>query len=396
MTRATGILALLWVAALAWAFALTQPDWWPAGQADRPIALWTLDAQDFRRIEYSQGASHVALTFDPAVRLADGSPESWLEAEGPAADAETPPKPAAPKGGALQPAGKPGSARRPEAPPVTSAGKPEAPAKIGFRGGLAAARLVRELAHLSALRELGRVDQKRLTAFGLAPPLATLRLERAGGDALILDLGIAPFGAGTRYALLRSTGRAYVLNQGMLGGFDHPRRMMDREWAPFSVADAKRIDAKLGGRTLTVWQLDLPRTETQRWARSANAAKGEPDALRWVQALMGVKVLDYLAPAHQPARSEVMLEVVVTPAGGNPAAPASALPAGPLSTAPVTLRVFKSAASSRRGPAEPAASANAAGRTLRAASGYTGSPVELSAPAVQSVIDQARALLGVQ
>jgi len=385
MTRATGSLALLWLAALAWAFALTQPGWWPAGQADRPIPLWTLEAQDIRRIEYSQGASRVVLTFDPAVRLADGSPESWLEAEGPAAAAETPPTPPPPPRGAHQQPGKPGSAPRTGTSPAAPGGMPEAPAKIGFRGGPAAARALQELTHLTALRDLGRAGEKRLAAFGLAPPLATLRLERGGGNPLILDLGIEPFGVGTRYALLRSTGRAYLLNQGMLAAFDRPRRLLDREWLPFSLAGAKRIDAKLGGRTLTVWQLDLPRTEPQRWARSAGTAKGEPDALRWVQTLMGVKVLDYRPPADLPARPKVMLEVVVTPGAVNPAGPGSAPPAPQASMAPVTLRVFG-----------PAGSAGKGAQTLRAASSYTGSPVELSAPAVQAVINQARPLLGMR
>src|SRR5271169_6744583 len=37
MTRAHGILGILWVAALAWAYALTQSNWWPVSEAARPV-----------------------------------------------------------------------------------------------------------------------------------------------------------------------------------------------------------------------------------------------------------------------------------------------------------------------------------------------------------------------
>jgi hypothetical protein len=372
MTRAHGILALLWAAALAWAFALTQPGWWPADAADRPIPLWTLDAKDLQRVEYRDGASRVMVTFDAARLLPDGAPAPWLEAEGPAAEPDAPRPPLPPRPGAPKP-----DLKKPPAPqPGAAGGTPQTAAKIKFRGGPAASRVVQDLARLAALRDLGRLDEKRRGEFGLATPAGTLRLERAGGEPLILDLGNAPPGGGTRYAMLRASGRVYLVNQGVLRSFDRARRLMDREWMPFSPAEIKRIDAKLEGKTLTVWQLALPRTEPQRWARKADAPKGEPNALKWVQALQGMKVLDYAAPADTPAQAGALLEIAVTPAEGKPAAGGAAAPA---SAEPVTLRVFKSAGKNSD--------------KLRAESGYTGAPVELGASAVQSVIDQARELL---
>jgi hypothetical protein len=389
MRRSHGILALVWVAALAWAFALTQPNWWPAGQADKAAPLWTLEPKDVQRIEYSEGASRVVLTFDPALRLADGSPAPWIEAEGPAAETEAPPgpippkpgapKPGPPKPGLLKPADMPPPASKPGAAPAAAAAMPEPVEKARFRGGMHASRLVRELTQLAVLRDLGPLDDKQRGEFGLAKPAATLRLERTGAEPLILDLGSTTLAGGTRYAVLRSSGRAYLIQQGPLRGFERARRLMEREWAPFNLAEAKRIDAKVGGRTLTVWQLDLPRQDHMRWARSADAAKGDPVTLKWVQALMGMKVLDYGTPADLPAHPEVMLEVTVTPGAPKPG-PGRPPPPAPLSTEPVILQVFKSASKDAE--------------RMRAVSGYTGVPVELSAPAVQNVMAQARDLLG--
>lgn len=439
MTRAHGVLALLLAVALAWAYALTRPEWWPAGDANRPVPLWTLDVRDVLLVEYSEGGSRVALKSDATQRLADGAPAWWIDAEGPAAAAEAPPgtpgrppagKPEAP-GKAARPAGRgakpaaPGSAPGAKsaqpggaAPSASTAApaQPGAPERAGFRGGVVAANLVRELARLSALREIGRVDARQLQAFGLDKPVGTLRIERASGTAargadarsaeatrsaepLRLDLGIATLAGGTRYAALQPGGRVFIIPQGAFRQLEHARRLMDREWLPFNLIDAQRIEARIGKRTLTLWRLDLPPAVTQRWARKPDAAQGEPAALTWVQTLAGVKVLDTLGAGALPLGPEPALEVTVVrapkPTAGAPAGSAAASPGStPLSSGsaasgeppdqPVVLRIY---------PAAGRTGGKVDAERLNAVSTYTSAPVAVSGPAVKAVLDQARALL---
>jgi hypothetical protein len=420
MSRAHGVLALLLAAALAWAYALTRPEWWPAGDADRPVLLWTLDARDVLSVEYSEGGSRVALKSDATQRLPDGAPAWWIDAEGPAAAADAPPaplqrpqpgKPAAPATPAhpAGPGAKPAAPGAKSAPPDVSARpQPGAAERASFRGGMAAANLVRELARLPALREIGRVDARQLQAFGLDKPVGTLRIERAAGSAeaargepLRLDLGIATVGGGTRYAALQPAGRVFIIPQGALRQMEHARRLMDHEWLSFNLIDAKRIEARMGKRTLTLWRLDLPPAAAQRWARKSDAAQGEPAAQAWVQTLAGVKVLDYSAAGALPLGPEPVLEITVhrgpppkpiagAPAGGAASAPGAAPPAsGQAASAeppdqPVVLRVY---------PAGGKAGGKGDAERLSAVSTYTSTPVAVSGSAVKAVLDQARALL---
>jgi hypothetical protein len=394
MTRAHGVLALLLAAALVWAYALTRTDWWPATDASRPVAVFSVEPRDVLRLEYAEGNSRVVLKSDPAVLLSNGMPAVWIEAEGPAAAPEgtgTPPAARAKASKSAAAVTKPGTAasKTPSKTPAaaqsattqpattqSAAAQPAAAGRVSFRGGIFAAAVLQDLARLSALRDLGRVSAQQLESFGLAKPSATLRLERKGGEPLLLNLGNATFGGVPRYAQLQPGGRVFLVPQSSIRQLERPRRLMEREWLPFNLLDAESIEAKLGARTLTVWRLiHAPRTEPQRWARQRDATQGEPAALAWTQSLAGVKVLDYLDAAAVPAGSETVLEVTVRmPAPASAAASAAAAPA------PVVLRVFKGARKEDAGQ-------------LRAVSGYTGAPVALSAPAVQAVLDQARPLL---
>jgi len=362
MTRAHGVLALLLAAALAWAYALTRVDWWPAKGTNQPVAMLALEPRDVLRVEYAEGGSQVSLKSASAVSLPGGTPSVWIEAQGPAA---------APEGPRTQP---PGSS--PSAPS-------NAPDRAAFRGGPVAAAVLRELARLTGTRDLGRMNAQQLETFGLVKSSATLRIERRGGEPLQVNLGHATLGGVTRYAQLQPDGHVFLVPQSAIRSLEHPRRLMDREWLPFNLMDARLIEAKLGARTLTVWRIaNAPHTEPQRWSRKRDAPRGEPAALAWMQALAGVKVLDYLDAAAVPAGSETVLEVTVhtlEPASSAGTPVPNALGAPP-ATAPVVLRVFKA---DRK--ADP-------GR-LRAVSGYTVSPIALSAPAVQAVLDLARPLL---
>ena len=401
MTRSHAILAGLLVLALAWAFALTQSEWWPAQSAERPIPLWSVEGQDIARVEYVEGASKVVLKVDPSVRLPDGSAGVWIEAEGLFAEPDGPnnPVPPNPHARPVPPPAKEKRNRRggaeldrPRAMLVSTEGKPAGPAPqaasvpnakpvahVTMRGGVFAARILKELGHVTALRDLGRPTETQRATFGLAKPLGYLRIERTSGEALTLDLGAVSVGAVTRYGMMRSGDKAYLVNLGLLRNFEHPRRLMDREWVPFALSDAKQIEAKIGAKKLTVYQLDLPRSEVQRWSRTPGAAKGEADALKWVQALMGVKVLDYGDAKSGTAKQAELIEITVLP-GEPKAAPNAIAPQAPAPANPVTLTIFKPDAKDTQ--------------IAQAVSGYTVSPVSLSLPAVQAIVDQARALLG--
>lgn len=373
MTRAHGVLALLLAAALAWAYALTRTEWWPARGSNEPVALISVEPRDVLSLEYTEAGSKVVLKNDPAVPLTSGQPAVWIDAEGPAAVLEAPAS-RLPQSSPSTLTNAPGSAGPPLQSGAASSAPPE---RASFRGGLFAAAVLRDLAHLSAVRDLGRVDAQQLEAFGLAKSTATLRVERTGGEPLVLKLGNATLAGLTRYAQLQSGGRVYLVPQSTLRQLERPRRLMDREWLPFNLADARLIEAKLGGRTLSIWRLvNVPPTEPQRWSRKRDAASGDPAAQGWIQALAGVKVLDYLDQAAPPAGSETQLEVSVYLT--EPASGAGAPPAPP--SAPVVLRVFK--------PGKKAAAGQ-----VSAVSGYTRMPVALSAPAVQAVLDRARSLL---
>jgi hypothetical protein len=434
MTRAHGVLICLLAVSLVWAYSLTRPEWWPTG-ADKPVPLWTLEARDVTRVEYNEAGSKVALKADSVQKLADGSPSWWIDAEGPAAAAETPPAPpaAAPArpgrpGRPPLPArpGRPGAQGAKPAPSTTPAppakapgpagtaadAKPAAPAaaaaaaaspapkpgageRASFRGGNLAANVVRTLAQLASLREIGRPDAKQLLAYGLDKPTGTLRIERTGGEPLLLNLGIPTVGGGNRYAALPD-GRVFIVQLNAFRQMEHARRLMDREWIPYNIMlEAQRVEARMGKQVLKLWRLDVPSATPQRWAKTQDAKQGDPAAQAWVQSLMGVKVLDYLGADALPKATETEIEITVyrdtaaKGAGGSPAGGKSS-PGSPLASASqdpsaIVLRIF---------PAGGKHSGKVGADRQTAISPYTIAPVQVSSTAVKAVVDSARALLG--
>jgi hypothetical protein len=76
--------------------------------------------------------------------------------------------------------------------------------------GVAGSELMRGLAQLRVVRDLGAVDSTRAKEYGLSDSGASIVLGFVDGERLI-HLGDSIYGAADRYAMDRSTGRAFVL-----------------------------------------------------------------------------------------------------------------------------------------------------------------------------------------
>jgi len=101
----------------------------------------------------------------------------------------------------------------------TSANAPP-PTTEQYPIGEAGDTLVKRLARLRALRDLGEARQQDLAAYGLTNSRSTVKLAFRGGGERVLTIGGTVVGGGHRYAFDRAAGRVYVLSSDLFQPLD--------------------------------------------------------------------------------------------------------------------------------------------------------------------------------
>jgi hypothetical protein len=94
---------------------------------------------------------------------------------------------------------------------------------------------------------------------------------------------------------------------------------MDRELFPFPLQEAQRIDVQLGDRRFTLYRLEVPPTEPNRWGRAAQDKQGDPALQEVANGLLRLKALRYLAEPYDPAKSTVTLSATAYKGNEPPA-----------------------------------------------------------------------------
>ncbi len=318
-------LAAVLIVSLGWAAWISRPSVHNDAQA---ASVWKLEPKDLRRLTLEEGGTKVVIDVTPA--SGPDFPMLWVQS---------------------QSAGTAAAGGRPPTPPVSEA----------FKGGAQAWTLLKQLAQLEATRRVGKADKVNLADLGLATPAGQLTLEVQGDPAPHqLKLGAMPYGNVARY--VQADGQVYLIGATPLRQLTAGTQLLDREWSPFPVQDARRLIVRQGRRSASLWKLDLPPAEPNRWARQPNASAGDAALQEFVSALLQLKVQSYRSPGKKfdPAQPELEVQMFRA-AEANPE---------------VWLRIYPGDALQQPGQ-----------------SSYTGRPVVFPAASARQVLTRGQAIL---
>jgi hypothetical protein len=233
------------------------------------------------------------------------------------------------------------------------------PASDAFKGGPQAQRFLEEVANLQAIRVLGPAKGLNLADFGLGPDNKSyVSLERSGGAPLRVELGAVSVGGTARYALSSADGKVYLVRAGSLRTAANVRRFMDRELLPFPIQEAQRIDLQMGDRKLSLYRLEVPNNQPNRWGRAPKDTAGDPALQEVVNNLLRIKAVHYLTDAPNLEKATPVLTATITK-GNEP---------------PAVIRIY-----AEKGDEAPALSS------------YTERPVALTGSLVKPLLERARA-----
>ncbi|HEY4103771.1 MAG TPA: DUF4340 domain-containing protein, partial [Polyangiaceae bacterium] len=205
----------------------------------------------------------------------------------------------------------------PHPPAGADAGAPPLATKhetVRFVGVKAADEMMKSLAPLRAVREIGKVEPARAEEFGFDKPEGTLKLT-VSGKAQSLVIGGSTPGGGERYAKAGS-GDVYALPGDVVQNLLFAEsRLTERDLQGFKPDEVTSVKIVKGSKSR-----DLTRVpnKVEGWADTATPTKLDETAGNWMSKLGRLHVQDWIEKPAAPVGPDNLVVSVAYFAGKKP------------------------------------------------------------------------------
>ncbi|MCK5799695.1 MAG: DUF4340 domain-containing protein, partial [Deltaproteobacteria bacterium] len=204
--------------------------------------------------------------------------------------------------------------KQPKALPLKALISKNAPAEkvhktTFFKGNKATQDLMKRLAHLQALRSLGRLGKDKLDEFGLSESPSTLSI-RNGSNTRVFRIGHKTYGNQDYYLQDQADQRVYVVRGRTLSDMRYAEfRLMDRELIAFSSQDIESIVLTAKDQKKTLFQHNRRKPSDAFWTDDAEAQRGKDIYRNWFAKLSRLRVLSYTRPKEAPKHLEKLISL---------------------------------------------------------------------------------------
>lgn len=176
--------------------------------------------------------------------------------------------------------------------PATEVASPRETSR--FPAGSVVSRSVDKLAPLRARRSLGVPDTERLEAMGLASPERRLVVE-AGGEKVVLDVGVETYGNQGRYARLGGQSEVFLLDSGATSGLEGSEvRLMEARLVVMNVGDIVSMNAASDGRSARFVHVERAQPTKRYFAPEGREDDKSEEASGLVTTLRSLRAKRYL------------------------------------------------------------------------------------------------------
>ncbi len=156
------------------------------------------------------------------------------------------------------------------------------------------------LAPLRADRDLGKLAEDQLAAFGFDEGHGALRLTCSGRE-LTLELGATTFGTSDRYARDAKSGEVYLLDGAKITDLESAQfKFMQTELHRFALEDIDKVTIRSAGEQRELLQRNRKVRDQAVWVDAAAPDRRNDLYGNWLQRLRGLRARAYLGAGEQP------------------------------------------------------------------------------------------------
>ena len=207
----------------------------------------------------------------------------------------------------------------PHHPPVTLGGdsgvdggakektvaKPKKKTEVSSFVGVGQARkLVESLVPLRALRQLGKIPEKRFEEFGLDQPEGTLKVE-VGSLVHELVIGAATPGGGDRYARVVGTGEVFAIEGTIAQNVMFAEsRLIERDLHGFEKKEIQEVVVSRGSESRSFVRV---KGKDNGWARASRPTVLDETVGNWMSKVDRLRIMKYLEKTPGGLRADAPL-----------------------------------------------------------------------------------------
>lgn len=198
-------------------------------------------------------------------------------------------------------------------------GEPEPPVEIKitkFKAGQAGDKLIAAYAPLAMMRQLGVLDDAKLSTFGLSNPDTQVVLT-SGGREYPIAVGGEVYGPKDRYVQDKSTNRYYIMDDELIKPLKFATtRLPERGLVSPKTEEIDAVTLGAGSKTVTWTHKNKDDEAAAFWEREGSTGKDETFA-NWMEKAMKLKSTSYVQDGAAPAELVPAFDLTVKQ-GGKP------------------------------------------------------------------------------